>query len=696
MKLAELRIKKLVRVRICIVLLGFSLLALTAGVRLFYLQILEGTRFTQLAQGQRIRPTEIDAARGSIYDRDFGTLAISIGAQAVYAVPSDRRDPGQAAAQLAPYLSLTEDEILSLLASDRDTIWLERRLNVDQARSIGELQIPGIRVITRPQRFYPQDSLAANVLGFAGVDNQGLEGLEHMYDEILRGVPGRVHMERDANWRQIPGGLDNLVPPQHGHDLVLTIDSTIQYLAEREIQAAVQSSQSDRGIVVIMDPNTGAILANAIYPSFDPNEYQIHPPEVRRNAVVTDQYEPGSTFKIITGAAALDSGTASMDARYESSSVWEVGGGRVRNWQLQTRGTHSFTGAMENSDNVIFAKLAVEMGPKVFHEYAAAFGFGDRLGIDFPGESRGTLPVPGETQFGETLRWANIGFGQGIAVTPLQLTAATAAIANGGRLMRPYYVSEIRDYSGKVLERAEPIVIGHPISEATSKTMVDVLRSVVENGTAGRAEAVGFRVAGKTGTAEVAEGGRYGEKRIASFVGFAPADAPEVTALVALYNPKTDVRLGGVLAAPVFQTIMEQTLEYLGVRRQKTVTERSLMTVVPNIRNFPLNEAREILLEANLQVTGNQGDVVLDQIPSPGSRVPVNTTVNLFFHSESETRMTSVPDVLGKSMRDASQVVLETGLRIRIVGSGTASSQSPKPGTQVPLGSVIEVEFSQE
>lgn len=647
-----------------------------------------------MALGQRLRPETIDAQRGIIYDRNFKVLAMSADAYSIYVIPSDKRDPAEAARLLAPYLTLSEEEIKNRFENSSGNFYLARKLEPKTAAKIQELAIPGIRLVSRPQRFYPQGTLAAHVIGIAGIDNQGLEGIEYYYDEHLRGIPGRLEQERDASSRTIPGGIQEIVLPQNGKDLILTIDSVIQYIAEKEIRSAVISTQSERGIILMVNPKTGEILANAIYPGFDPNEYQLYPVVNRRNIAVTDQFEPGSTFKIFTASAALELGITDLQREFFSGSSWSVGGGSVRNWNGYGLGQITFKEAMERSDNITFAQLAVEMGPERFYPILSEFGFGQKTGIDFPGEIIGILPKPGEVRYGETIKWANIGFGQGIAMTPLQLLMATAAVANDGKIMKPYYVAEVHDEYGKVIYRTEPQVARQVISEETAAIMRELLRSTVVNGTAGRAEVLGYRVAGKTGTAEVPEKGGYGDERIASFVGFAPADDPQIAVLVALFYPQTDNRYGGVLTAPIFQTVTEQTLEYLGVQRVQASVEQTTMVVVPNIRNLSLPEAKDILLRNNLRWSYEfEGDYVMDQIPSPGSRVPRNSMVNLFFYDDENLKHVTVPNLIGRSMRDVSTIVSELGLRLKIVGSGMAVSQTIEPGTQIPVGSVIEVEF---
>ncbi len=675
----------------------FVVVTLALCLRLGYLQLWSKSRYSNLAEAQRLQPELIDPQRGNIYDRNYELLARSIDAYSIHVIPSRDRDLSLAAQQLAPYLDLSASEIEALLVENeakQRNFWLSRKLSLEAANQIRQLNIPGIRLITRPQRFYPQGTLAAHVIGIAGIDNQGLEGIEYLYDDLLKGIPGTLKAEKDAIQRKIPGGLEDRVAPVNGHDLVLTLDAVIQYIAEKELQTAVNASRSSSGVILVMDPKTGAILANAVYPTFDPNNYQAYPTAHRRNIAITDQYEPGSTFKILTAAAALDLGIVDANRQFYSGPSWDVAGGTVRSSNIYGNGNITFLEAVEKSDNIVFAQLSVEMGPERFYPYLAGFGYGKKTGIDFPGEAAGILQKPGQIAHGETLQWANIGFGQGIAVTPLQLLTAVGAIANGGKMMRPYYVAEIRDEFGKVIKRTEPEVLGQPILPETSKLLTEFLVSAVENGSGSRARIIGVEVAGKTGTAEVPMQGGYGDERIASFVGFAPADDPQIAVLVVLYQPQTDIRYGGVLAAPVFQTVTEQILDYLGVPRKQSTVQSTPMAIVPNIRNYTVSEAEKILKENNLTANHlNTGNIVRDQIPSPGSRVLPHTTVNLMFYEDSEPIMIPVPNLIGKSMRDVSILIDELGLQFRPKGSGIAIRQTPPAGTRIPAGSVVEVEF---
>ncbi len=625
-------------------------------------------------------------------DRNYKTLAISIGADAVYAVPESIEDAAETARQLAPYLSLPEKELAANLTSDKRSVWLKRGLSPEVSKAIRDLGLPGIRLIKRPQRYYPHGSLAAHILGIAGIDNQGLEGIEYFYEEILSGTDGRLALEKDAAQRSIPGGAVEFIPPQNGFDVVLTIDAVLQYIAENKIKEAVLQSGSERGLVLMLAPKTGEILANAIFPTFDPNDYQKVSHDQRRNVAITDQYEPGSTFKFITAAAALDLGLTTTERRFDGGSTWQVGGGQIRS-DGRTGEAVTFLEAFERSDNITFAQLSVEMGPERFAPYIQSFGFGSRLGVDFPGEISGVVSSAEKRQ-GQTLQWANIGFGQGIAVTPLQLASAMGAIANNGVVMRPFFLKEIRDGQGKLIQEFTPQSRGAAVKSGTAAQVSTLLRSAVVNGSGTRADIPGYYVAGKTGTAEVPEEGGYSDKRIASFVGFGPVDDPVLVTLVILFNPAAESSYGGVLAAPVFKEVMADSLEYLGIKRRQPGAQASTLVMVPNVINFSKADALNKLAAANLQgAAAGQGDIVADQSPKPGQRVSPYSTVHLYFYGGEKKAEVTVPSVIGLSMRDASLKLSEAGLQIRILGSGLAVKQSPAAGGKISAGATVEVNF---
>lgn len=683
--------------RIAALFVAVTLLCGLLTLRLAYLQIWQGDRLLEMALAQRFSPVPLLPSRGTIYDRNLKPLATSISAEAVYAVPVEVSDKERVADALAPVLGVDRNWLLEQLRRNLRTVWLRLKVDPDTARRVRQLALPGIYITERPQRFYPNGKLAAQVLGFAGIDNQGLEGLEAYYDRLLRGTEGMLLRERDATGRSIPDGMERRIEPTDGLDLVLTIDQVIQHIAERELERGVLESQAEMGIFIGVDPKTGEILAMATYPSFDPNRFADFDPSLWKNRAVTDQFEPGSTFKVITGVTALELGVATLESTYVDPVRLERWGGVVHCWRAGGHGTQTFVEALENSCNPVFAVMSAdEIGPARFAEYIRAFGFGQRLGIDFPGEATGSVPRATDRP---TLQWANVGFGQGIAVTPLQLAMAVAAIANGGTLYRPTLVKEVRTKDGTVVQRHTPEPIRQVISKQTAEKFIAAMRSVVANGSGTRADVPGYRVAGKTGTAQIPEGGRYIDLNMASFVGFAPADDPAFVGVVLLYKVHAQPSWGGTWAAPVFGRIVEEVLEYMGVPRRYDQAQWSpqAKVAVPNVRNLPAEEAEAKLTAAGLRVAHEgYGSYTIDVLPAPGTLVDPGTTVLLLFHEEQlpEPKIVTVPDLTGLSMRDAALRLQELGLFIRIEGTGIAVSQYPAPGERTPTRSVVEVRFA--
>lgn len=624
-------------------LLATGCLLFLAG-RLFWVQVVRNSFLTSHALEQRLHPVPIDPRRGTIFDRNGEKLAVSISADAVYVVPAEvARDRKKAkenadlvARRLAEILEMPDQEeaIRAKAIRRSSSEWIKKKVPPEQARLIREANLPGVGVVENPQRFYPNHSLAAQVIGIAGIDNQGLEGLEVAYDRYLKGLPGRVEAERDAHGNIIPGGLKRYIPPRDGANLYLTIDKVIQYIAERELGKAIKETGAKRGLALVVRPRTGELLAVANLPSFDPNEYAKYPAEYRRNRAISDTYEPGSTFKVVTAAAALEERVTTPERRFFDPGFLRVGRDVVRCWRDGGHGSQSFVEAVENSCNTVFGTLGMEIGEERFYNYIRAFGFGQPTEIDFPGEADGVVHLPGSiAQVG----WVNVGFGQGITVTPLQLLMATSALANKGRLMRPYLVKEIKGARGERLKVTQPTEVRQVVSAATAEELSRILRSVVVNGSGKRADVPGYRPAGKTGTAQIAEAGGYSHtKVVASFVGFAPFDDPEIACLVALFEPSSGVTYGGVIAAPIFQAIVRDTLDYLRVppviEKEATADAGGPETaLVPNARNYPRGEAGAILGRAGLLYSFlGEGEIVVDQVPKPGARVAQGTRVMLY------------------------------------------------------------------
>jgi cell division protein FtsI (penicillin-binding protein 3) len=539
---------------------GFCVLLL----RLVSLQIVSAEDLSERAQRQREKGVEIEAERGTIYDRRGGVLATNVEVPSLYAVPALIRNPRATASVLSRRLGLARRAVLERLRSDRSFVWIKRKIDPAAAKGIEKLGIEGLGFLAESQRFYPKRYLLGQVLGFAGIDNQGLEGLEREYDRYLRGEKRTMVLERDARGNPIfQKGLDysGLEP---GRDLVLTIDEVIQHIAGRELDEAMESSRADNGSVIVMDPRTGEILAMAVRPAFNPNNLNGYEPNQWRTRTVTDAYEPGSTFKLVVAAAALEENRVDpSDVIFCENGAMRVGGAVIHD-HLKF-GELTFSQVIQKSSNIGTAKVAMRLGPDTVFQYARKFGFSERSGIDLMGEAYGLVRDPDDWS-GRSL--VSVAIGQEVAVTPLQLVTAYSAVANGGVLLKPYLVSEIRDPDGGRVAKFEPRVRRRILRRETAGRLTEILEGTVEEGgTAEEALLSDYTVAGKTGTAQKIdpETRRYSPSQyITSFVGYAPAEEPRITVLVVLDSPKGPA-WGGTVAAPVFKRIAEQTLHYLGV-----------------------------------------------------------------------------------------------------------------------------------
>ncbi len=666
--------------------------------RLGWVQIVKGPELHARALEQRMRPVPVDPRRGTVYDRNLRELAVSISADSVYAIPAEIRDPVAAARQLASVLEMGQDTLLAKLTTRQQTVWLKRKVEHDVAARIKEMSAPGIGVAESGQRFYPRDTLAAQVIGIAGIDNQGLEGLEQLYDSELRGVRGQIVAERDATGKEIPEGEHSYAPAKDGNSIVLTIDEVIQYICERELERAIADTRSEKGIILAMDPKTGEVLAMAMRPTFNPNDYGRYPSSLRRNIAVCDMLEPGSTFKVVTSAAALEEGVVTPTTGFYDAGHIKVEDRTIRCWKAGGHGSQTFTEAVENSCNPVFATIAIRLGPETFARYVRAFGLTDKTGIDFPGEAVGMMHSA--SRMGP-VELATSGFGQGISVTPLQLLNALCAIANGGTLMQPMLVREVLDPSGALVRQFAPTRIRQVISERSARQLSAILESVVVNGSGARAAVPGYAVAGKTGTAQKPERGRYGDKRVASFMGYAPANDPRVAVLVVLDEPKTDIKYGGVLAAPAFAAVMRDVLRYMeippmDVAGAPTQQLASIVATVPDVIGKTNQESLAMLRAAGFGVRAEgAGDVATNQVPKAGSRVAAGTTVVVYFGPEElydlEDDFVEVPDVTGKTLKEAVLLLGARGLAVQPEGRGIVSRQQPSAGAAVRRGSAITI-----
>lgn len=532
-------------------------------VRLFNLQVLQAAELTVKAERQHRKSVTVEGARGTIYDRHGKVLAINMEVPSVFGVPVSLANPKGVAKDLARVLHLRADDIESKLKQDRSFVWIARKLDPDQGRSLERLSVEGIGTVMEGRRFYPKGPLLGHVLGFAGLDGQGLEGLERRYEPYLRGEKQMVVLQRDALGRTVfPKGSSDQAPSV-GHGVVLTIDEVIQYIAETELEQAVNATSAKGGIVIVMEPRTGGILAMAVNPRFDPNALRGLTADRWRNRAVSDAYEPGSTLKVFLAAAALEEKVMRPGSLiYAENGRMEVANTVIHDHEKS--GWLTFAQVIQRSSNIGSVKTAMELTDHRLYRYLRAFGFGERTEVDLPGEIAGLVKEPRD--WGRRTL-ASIAIGQEIGITPLQLVTAVSAVANGGWLMKPLIVAEIRDAEGRPVARTTPQVRRRPVSPETAQTLARILEGVVTSGTGTRAAVPGYRVAGKTGTAQKIDPvtGRYSTTLfVGSFVGYAPVEDPRIAVIVVIDEPQTD-QWGGVVAAPVFRRVVEQTLPYLGV-----------------------------------------------------------------------------------------------------------------------------------
>jgi cell division protein FtsI (penicillin-binding protein 3) len=533
------------------------------GARIVYLQVVQGPELARRAERQHEQSIAVEAERGTMYDRRGHVLATDLTVPSLYAVPPMIDNPASVARELAAVLGVAPAPLARRLTEPRAFVWLSRRIDPAVAKAVEDLGADGVRLMPERRRVYPKKALLGQVLGFAGADHIGLEGLERAYDRVLRGEKGWLIYERDGmGQRLFPKDL-RYVAPLRGRDLVLTIDEVVQYISERELDAALAESGADGGTILVMNPADGGLLAMAVRPAFNPNDVDPRRPGLWRNRAVTDLFEPGSTFKIVAAAAALETGVVRPGDLIDCErGRWAIAGGALHDHE--PLGRISFSEVVAKSSNIGIAKVAQRLGPERLARAIAAFGFGRKTGIDLGGEVSGRLKP--------TVRWSGrslvtMAIGQEVAVTPIQLVTAYAAIANGGRLVKPHVVAEVRDGQGTPLPvRRDDGAETRVMSERTAEVLTELLEGVVSPGGTGALAALdGVSVAGKTGTAQQIDPatGRYAANRVvSSFVGFAPSRRPAVVILVAIDNP--DGRgWGSTVAAPVFRRVAEATLRHL-------------------------------------------------------------------------------------------------------------------------------------
>ena len=669
------------QMRLLFLALMTSLWVLVVSGRLFYLTVSMRDTLQERAELQQQHTLKLDPRRGTIRDRNGHELATSVEVESVYAVPKAFSGASieQAAMMLASCLSLPRDKIAARLNRDKSFSWLERKANPRTVDCVRDLNLASVGFVTESRRFYPKRGLASQVLGYVGIDNEGMSGVEYALEEEIRGEPGRRIIWTDAKNRRAASRVETR--SRAGRSAYLTIDENLQFIAETELGAAIRESGSKSGIALVMRPRTGELLAMASFPSFNPNRYGDYPASHWRNRAVTDVYEPGSTFKIVVAAAALEENVTNEDERIDCGrGVIQVGSRVIRDSHYFD--VLTFREVVEKSSNVGMIRIGQRLGKDRMEHYIHAFGFGAPSGVELPGESRGILR-PAEGWGPPTL--ASISFGQEIGVTPLQMVTAANVVATSGYLMRPRLLLGFGTTDARLVTPFTPTPepVRRVVQEETARRLKELLVGAVERGTGRRARIEGYRVAGKTGTAQKAVRGGYSKTDyIASFVGFAPADTPELTALVILDSPTGNH--SGSRAAAVFARIVKRSLRYLGVA---PAAEPPLRIAKFWPQSRPIVGAREPgMVEPGADDRQRRQGFGAQRVGGLGGRPgqpvqPVEASELMGMAGRD-----GVPDVIGLPARDALARFVSHGVVPEIVGTGNVLEQYPEPGTRVEPG----------
>ena len=727
--------------------------------QLFRMMILEHEKYQTGAIDNQTRSTTVSADRGVIYDRNMNILAASTTVENVFLDPWDIRnkkmDVNLIAEGLGEILDVDPDLIREKCAmTERRYEVIARRLEIEQASRVRQFitdnELSGIYLEPDSKRYYPAGTTAAQVIGFTNAENKGAEGLEAYYDDTLTGTAGAVITTKGNNETEMLYSYEKYYEATDGNSLVLTLDTTVQMYLEKNLKAAIEKYDVQHGAFgIIMDVNTGAILAMAVEGSYDPNNYlEITDLSVLnkleqlsalmdaagkgtdqyqslaeqynnavasarlkqwRNRCVSDGYEPGSTFKAITLAAALEDKAVTLDNLFYCSGEkdypqrWDT----LHCWKAGGHGYENLSQALQNSCNIAFADIGLLLGGNALYDYIDAFGLLEKTGIDMQGESVGVFHERSELV--KNAQLTTVAFGQSVKPTPIQMVRAIAAVVNGGYVLQPYVVSEVLDEDGNVIEKHGKTVLRQAISEETSELMCSLLESVVTKGTAGNAKLPGYRVGGKTGTSEkLDEYNEFGEQtddKIVSFVGIVPMDDPQYLCLVALDTPSKSTGIylsGGVMAAPVVRDIFSDTLLYLGLQPDYTDVDMSSVNVMmPDVRDYTEADAAALLEQESLRyITVGSGETVTGQIPSQGSLLPGNSEVILYMGEPAPTDLITVPDLHGLTPALANEIIANSGLYMQTKGSSlyyaVVTDQDYPAGAEVPRGTTITVELTDQ
>jgi cell division protein FtsI (penicillin-binding protein 3) len=652
--------ERMTRLRLMLLALSISLWALVITIRLFHLQVLARSFFEHQGARQSERTINLDPRRGAILDRDGKPLAVSVDAESLYAVPQDIENPAATARALAGALDLDPSErkeLAAQLQKSRAFVWVRRKLDPRTAQRVRGLQLDGIGFLTENRRYYPKRELASQVLGYVGLDNTGMSGIEYAFEDLIRGRAAKVVVHTDARRRPV-GHTEK--PSTEGHTVVLTLDESIQYVAERELERALAETQAVAGVAIVLEPFTGEVLAMANRPGFNPNRFAASPSGRWRNRAVADAYEPGSIFKIVTAAAGIQERVVEPEEVLDCGhGMIEIAGIRINDHAVFDK--LSFKDAVVHSSDIGMIRVGQRLGRESFNRYMRDFGFGVPTGVDLPGESSGLLRPTGKWS---ALSLPSMSFGQEVGVTALQMAVAAGAVANGGYLMKPFVVRRVEDAEGHVVKEMKPVVVRRVLQPATVDVLTDILKEVVKSGTGRNAVVPGYVVAGKTGTAQKLDSaGRYSMvDHVASFVGFTPASHPALLILVSLDTPRGPRNQGGDVAAPVFARIAEAALRRLAV---------------------PPDDPGRVLRAV--------ADPAAGVVRAAYRPEPVPTPL-----PERSDEPGIMPDLRGRSAREAAIAAARRGLIVELRGSGRVVAQTLPPGTEIEAGNTCVLTLARD
>ena len=697
--------KNINMIRIKITIAIFLLVIFFIAGYLFKIMIIDGDELKKMSINQSFREVETESKRGGIYDRNGSPLAISLDACSLAVDPllaRDDKDLHNKLKEISLITGIEEANLVEAVNKQSRFVWIKRLLEDEETEKVREVHLRGALLFEESKRVYPKGQFLANVIGFVGQDNKGLEGIEYYYDSVLKGTPGKILVEEDSKGRSINSSVYQILPSQEGLDIYLTIDETIQYVTEKRLIQAVEELKADKAVAMVYDLQNGEFLSMASYPTYDPNIYSTFTNEHFRNIAINSIYEVGSTFKPFVASAAIEEAKIGRNEIINCDSSIKVLNYNIREIIYpKSYGKQTIVQALQNSSNVGFVQIGQRVGKEDLYRYIKGFGLEGRTGIDLPGERTSNI-IPEKRATILDVSVSSIG--QGNALTPVQLIRGFAAIVNEGKLMKPYLLKEAKDSLGNIVIKNEPKVENVVISKETSEFMRNALKSVVDEGTGKRARIEGFSIAGKTGTAQKIsdQGGYLEDQVVTSFIGFAPSNNPRFVCLVMVDNPKT-YRTGSQTAAPVFKDVIEKTLEYYDIVPEILPEEAEAAEILPRkVENTKivqkyyskeLEKVDDIKNNPDSFIIKGNGTFILAQYPFDGEEIKEDQKIFIYL-SNKEKNEIIVPDLKGMTILEAGKLLEQMGLIIKVNGSGYVDSQLPSPDTVLKKDSIVQVYFS--